>query len=115
MAYGGAERHNAVKAPARKTSPVCLLVRAEARPGAERELKALLADFAFQVRETERGCLAYVVTHAMGSPTHFAAHARFADWSSMQRHAVTPHLARVMPRLDALLVAPVSLEIFLEV
>ena len=113
MAYGGANLSSAKRASA--TAPVCVVIRAEAREGAEEDLEALLADFAFEVRAAERGCTSYVVTHQLGSPRHFAAHVRFASWGSFQRHGVTPHMMRAMPRLNALLAAPVSLEIFLEV
>jgi quinol monooxygenase YgiN len=115
MAFGGAGVRDAVTKRAKTTTPVCVVIRAEARPGAEAELSGLLADFAFKVRAGERGCLAYVVTHELGAPTRFAAHARFADWAAFERHAVTPHMNRAMARLNALLATPVSLEIFLEI
>jgi quinol monooxygenase YgiN len=51
----------------------------------------------------------------MGSRRHFVVHARFVDWRAFQRHAETPHFNRMLPRLTALLAAPVSMEIFLEV
>jgi quinol monooxygenase YgiN len=51
----------------------------------------------------------------MGSPEHFAVHARFQDWSAFEGHAETPHLKRAMPRINALLASPLALEIYLEV
>ncbi|MGD9968725.1 MAG: putative quinol monooxygenase [Hyphomonadaceae bacterium] len=94
---------------------VCVIVRAESRIGAGAELAALLSDLAYSVREDEEGCTSYVLTRMMGSPEHFALHARFVDWRAFEEHAETPHLRRLMPRINALLAAPFTMEIFLEV
>jgi quinol monooxygenase YgiN len=104
--------------PERRPRPqgaICTVVRAQARAGSDVEFAALLSDLAYSVREDERGCTSYVVTRAMGSPEHFAVHARFANWRAFERHAATPHLKRIMPRIDALLASPLAVEIFLEV
>jgi quinol monooxygenase YgiN len=55
------------------------------------------------------------VTRAIGSPHHFAVHARFADWSAFKGHAETPHLERALPRLNALLASPIAMEIYFEI
>lgn len=116
MARGGIDLRMAEQAlrPAPKAASVCALVRAETKPGRADQFEALLGDFAFQVRGEERGCVSYVVTRLLGSDTHFAVHARFASWRSFQRHALTAHMKRALPRLTALLATPISLEIFLE-
>ena len=100
-------------APSRR--PVCVTVRGEAREGAENDFEAILRDLAFSVDAEEPDCTSYVITRQMGSHRHFVVHARFIDWRAFQRHAETPHFNRVLPRLSALLAAPVSMEIFLEV
>lgn len=100
-------------APSRR--PVCVTVRGEAREGAEDEFEALLKDLAFSVEADEPGCTSYVLTRQMGSLQHFVVHARFVDWRAFKRHAETPHFNQMLPRLTALLAAPVSMEIFLEV
>ena len=100
-------------APSRR--PVCVTVRSETRDGAADEFEALLKDLAFSVEADEPGCTSYVLTRQMGSHRHFVVHARFIDWRAFQRHAETPHFNRMLPRLTALLAAPVSMEIFLEV
>jgi quinol monooxygenase YgiN len=94
---------------------VCLLVRAEARAGADEEVARLLAELAEGVRADEPACTSYVVTRMMGSSTHFAVHARFVSWHAFNAHAETPHLTHVLPRLTALLATPISMELFLEV
>lgn len=94
---------------------VCAVVRAQTRDGADIEFEHLLNAFAHNVRSDEPGCSSYVITRMMGSRTHFAAHARFASWAAFEQHAETAHMERVLPRLNALLATPVSLEIFLEV
>ncbi|MGQ0534105.1 MAG: putative quinol monooxygenase [Caulobacteraceae bacterium] len=104
--------------PQRQATPegaVCALLRAQAREGSGAEFAALLSDLAYSVREDEDGCLSYVVTRMMGSPELFAVHARFADWRAFEGHAETQHLKRLMPRINALLAAPLAMEIFLEV
>ena len=100
--------------PERRAASVCALMRAQAKPGRADQFEALLGDFAFQVRAEERGCVSYVITRLLGSESHFAVHARFAGWHSFQRHALTAHMKRALPRLTALLATPISLEIFLE-
>jgi quinol monooxygenase YgiN len=100
---------------ARSAQAVCAIVRAETRVGADLEFEALLGDLAHRVRAEEPGCNAYVVSRMLGSRQHFAVHARFASWRAFARHAETEHLTRLLPRLTALLAAPISLEIFFEV
>ena len=103
----------------RKSTPpagaICAVVRAQVRDGSGENFAALLGDLAYRVRAEEVGCTSYVVTRAMGSPEHFAIHARFADWQAFEGHADTEHLKRMMPRINALLAAPLAMEIFLEV
>lgn len=91
-----------------------MIMRTEAKPGADAKLKWLLAELAQDVRAGEEGCASYVVTHMMGSPTHFAVLAHFTSWEAFEAHAETPHLTRVLPDLTALLAAPISMEICLE-
>jgi quinol monooxygenase YgiN len=94
---------------------ICAVVRVETRDGVDAEFEALLSDLAHRVRAEEDGCMSYVVTRAMGSPQHFAVHARFEDWAAFKGHAETPHLKRAMPRLNALLASPIAMELYLEV
>jgi quinol monooxygenase YgiN len=96
-------------------SAVCAVMRAETKPGLDEEFEALMRDLAFQVRSEEPGCAAYVVTRTLGSRNHFAIHARFEDMAAFNGHAQTSHLLAAMPRLTALLTAPVSMEIFFAV
>lgn len=93
---------------------VCVVIRAETRPGADEDFAELLDELAHDVRADEPGCTDYIVTRMMGSHQHFAVHARFASWDAFSAHAETPHLVRVLPRLSALMTAPISVEIFLE-
>lgn len=94
---------------------VCAVVRVETRAGTGTEFVSILSDLAHRVRNEEDGCTNYSVTRAMGSPDHFAVHARFEDWTAFKDHAETPHLKRAMPRINALLASPLALEIYLEV
>ncbi|MGH6950821.1 MAG: putative quinol monooxygenase [Vitreimonas sp.] len=90
-------------------------MRAHTHPGADGEVEALLRDLSHQVRAGEPGCEAYVVTRVLGSRSHFAIHAQFADMTAFERHAETEHLKQAMPRLSALLAAPLSMELFFAV
>lgn len=96
-------------------SGVCAIFKAETKPGADEDFALLISDLAYHVRNEEPGCESYVVTRAMGSPRHFAVHTRFDDWQAFEAHADTQHMAKLMPRLSALLVQPLAMEIFLEV
>jgi quinol monooxygenase YgiN len=100
---------------ARHAGPVCVVARFEALPGADAALEQSLRAFSLDVRRAEAGCTAYAVTRMIGSPSHFAVHARFADWAAFSGHAKTEHMERALPALTAGLAAPVALEIFLEV
>jgi quinol monooxygenase YgiN len=97
-----------------RTRAVCAIMRIETREGYDEELEGLLNDLAHMVRADEPGCESYIVTRAMGSRSHFAIHTRFADWLAFEHHAETAHLTRLMPRLTALMAAPMAMEIFLE-
>lgn len=94
---------------------VCAIFKAVTKQGADEDFALLISDLAYHVRNEEPGCQSYVVTRAMGSPRHFVIHTRFDDWQAFEAHADTQHMAKLMPRLSALLVAPLAMEIFLEV
>lgn len=94
---------------------ICAVMRVETRDGVGPEFSSLLSDLAHRVRAEEDGCTSYFVTRAMGSPQHFAVHARFQNWAAFEGHAETPHLKRVLPRINALLASPIALELYLEV
>ncbi len=94
---------------------VCAVVRVETLVGKSAEFASLLSDLAHRVRNEEDGCTSYHVTRALGSPDHFAVHARFADWTAFKGHADTAHLKRAMPRINALLASPIAMELYLEV
>lgn len=100
---------------ARHQGAVCVVARLEAAVGAEAALGRALGAFAAVVRAEETACTSYYVTHHAGAPTHFAVHVRFADWAAFKAHPETPHMARALPRISALLAAPMALEIFFEV
>jgi quinol monooxygenase YgiN len=102
-------------AAARGEAKVCMIVRGEAREGADEAVEQLLADFAHMVRAHEPGCRGYFIARAVGSRLHFAAHARFNGWIALRRHAASKHMQDLLPHLMAQLAAPVSLEVFLEV
>jgi quinol monooxygenase YgiN len=91
---------------------VCALLHYAGRQDAEQDLSALLTEFVDQASAEEPGLLSYVVTQAMGSSTHFVVHAQFTDWSAFEAHAETPHMQRFLPRLTALLAAPISMELY---
>ncbi|MBC7768748.1 MAG: antibiotic biosynthesis monooxygenase [Phycisphaerales bacterium] len=94
---------------------VCAVLKAETHPGLDEDFETLLRDFASEVRDAEIGCDSYVVTRMIGSRNHFAVHAQFTNMEAFERHADTKHLAEAMPRLSAMLAAPLSMEIFFAV
>lgn len=110
-----AEPSHSWPAAAPKARGVCAIMRAETKTGQDDAFESIIGDLAHMVRNDEPGCDSYVVTRALGSRAHFAVHARFSDWSAFEGHADTEHMQRLMPRLSALLAAPISMEIFFEV
>jgi len=115
MDFGGVPQRSLGPAGARKAAGVCVIVRAETKPGADEEFERLLSELAQSVRAKEPGCLSYAVTRELGTRGCFAVHARFAGWLSFHRHAQTAHMKAFMPRLMALMAAGVAMELFLEV
>jgi quinol monooxygenase YgiN len=115
MNYNWRDLRSADVPEARGNGCVCIVVKAEAKAGLDAEFARLLSDFAHAVRSDEPGCTAYSATRMLGSPTHFAVHARFEDRPALEAHAETPHMKAALPRLMALLASEVSLEIFLEI
>lgn len=96
-------------------SAVCMIVRVETLPGADGDFIRLMADLQQRVRTQEPSCTAYTVTRMIGSSEHFAVHARFTGWRAFVRHSELAHVKAALPALMALLAAPPSLELFLEV
>lgn len=96
------------------SAAVCLVVRAEARDGAEERVGKLLREFAYQVRNDELGCDSYTVTRLIGADAHFAAHARFIDFDSFRAHGETEHLESLLERLTPHLASPFAMEIYFE-
>ena len=95
-----------------ETRVVCVLLHYAGKDGAAESLQTLLGDFVNHARAEEPGLLSYVVTQALGSQTHFVVHAQFTDWGAFEAHAETPHMQRFLPRLTALLAAPISMELY---
>ncbi len=98
-----------------RTRAVCAVLRFETNVGKDEDFEALMSDLAYRVSIDEDGCTSYVLTRMIGSRRHFAVHARFADLNAFNAHAETEHLTQLMPRLTALLAAPIAIEIFYEV
>ncbi|HRP12692.1 MAG TPA: antibiotic biosynthesis monooxygenase, partial [Terricaulis sp.] len=86
-----------------------MVARIEAAPGAASAVAQGLAALAAAVRAGEAGCTSYYVTHSIGAPQHFAAHARFSDWAAFKAHAETAHMEAALARITPRLAAPVSL------
>ncbi len=103
---------SAARAP---SGAICVTVRLEALPGFDQRVAQMMAQFAVRVEADEPGCTYYAVTRQIGSPRHFAAHARFADWDAFNAHADTTHMLVALPELTAALAAPIALEIFVEI
>lgn len=103
---------NAPRAP---SGAICVTVRLEALPHCDARVAQMMAEFAAHVEADEPGCTYYAVTRQIGSPRHFAAHARFADWDAFNAHADTAHMQAALPELTAALAAPIALEIFIEI
>jgi quinol monooxygenase YgiN len=115
MNYNWRDLRSSEARDTREDACVCIVAKAEAKAGLDVEFEGLLSDFANAVRSDEPGCTAYSATRMMGSLTHFAVHARFADWRALEAHAETAHMKAALPRLMALLASEVSLELFLEI
>ncbi len=77
------------------TTPVTVIARAHARPGAETELRNLLLTLVEPTRR-EPGCLQYEFYQSTDDPRAFAFVESWRSPADLERHLAAPHLQEVL-------------------
>jgi len=90
---------------------VTLLVRLQARPGAEERLAAVLSEVA-EASRAEPGCGAFLAHRSPEDGSAFLLYERWADEAAMQLHRATEHFARAIAEFPALLVGERTREVW---
>ena len=81
--------------------------RFRARPGAERDLEAALAEVVGPSSQ-EPGCLEIRAFRSTRDPRLFYIHSRWVDEAAFDRHAELPHTVRFIERAQALIDHPLD-------
>jgi quinol monooxygenase YgiN len=76
----------------------------QARPGKEADLRAALISLLAPTRK-EPGCISYDVHQSVDDPAKFLFHENWQSKEALDRHMRSPHLQKLVPRVDELCVA----------
>ena len=72
-----------------------------ARPGKETELRDALIGLLAPTRK-EPGCLSYDLHQSVDDPARLLMYETWKDQAAIQAHMVSPHVEKLLPRVDAL-------------
>jgi quinol monooxygenase YgiN len=76
----------------------------QARPGKEAELRAALTGLLAPTRQ-EPGCLNYDLHQSAQEPAKFLFHENWTDQAALDAHLKSPHIQKLLPRVDELCTA----------
>lgn len=76
----------------------------QARPGKESELRAALTGLLAPTRQ-EPGCLNYDLHQSPQEPAKFLFHENWTDQAALDAHLKSPHIQKLLPRVDELCTA----------
>ena len=76
----------------------------QARPGKEAALREVLLGLLTPTRK-EAGCLNYDLHELPGDPARFLFHENWTGKEALDAHMQTPHVQKLLPRVDELCVA----------
>jgi quinol monooxygenase YgiN len=76
----------------------------QARPGKEAELRAALTGLLAPTRQ-EPGCLNYDLHQSVQEPAKFLFHENWTDQAALDAHLKSPHIQKLLPRVDELCTA----------
>jgi len=96
------------------TQPFTLLVRFQAKEGAEDKLEAAFAK-AIKLTRSEKGCLAYDLNRDVKMPTHYVLYERWQNLASLEAHLQSAHIAALFIELSESRAAPAEAQILLPV
>lgn len=84
--------------------PVTVTATFQARPGKESELRAVLLGLLSPTRQ-EPGCLNYDLHQSPDDPAKFLFHENWTSKAALDVHLQSPHIKKLLPRVDELCVA----------
>ncbi len=76
----------------------------QARPGKEAELRVALTGLLVPTRQ-EPGCLNYDLHQSPQEPAKFLFHENWTDQAALDAHLKSPHIQKLLPRVDELCTA----------
>jgi quinol monooxygenase YgiN len=76
----------------------------QAKPGKENELRAALIGLVGPTRK-EAGCLSYDLHASPEDPAKFLFHENWTGKAALDEHMQTPHIQKLLPRVNELCVA----------
>ena len=94
--------------------PFTLLVRFQAKEGAEAKLETAFAQ-ATKLTLKEKGCLRYELNRDPKMPGHYVLYERWQDVPSLEAHLNSNHIATLLSELNELRAAPPEAQVLLPV
>jgi quinol monooxygenase YgiN len=94
------------------SKPFTLLVRFQAKEGAEAKLEAAFVR-ATKLTLKEKGCLRYELNRDPKMPTHYVLYERWQDLPSLEAHLQSSHIATLLQELNESRAAPPEAQILL--
>ncbi|GIW86569.1 MAG: hypothetical protein KatS3mg108_0893 [Isosphaeraceae bacterium] len=94
------------------SKPFVMVIRIEVRPGKGPELERAFAPAVAATRR-EKGCLAYDLARAAGSPESYILYERWASLDDLKAHLETPHITELLPKLGEITAEPVQMDLYL--
>lgn len=98
----------------RTDKAVRVLAFLKAKPGKRNELEEMLKTLIPPTR-SEPGNIAYVMHRSTANPDELLFDEIWVDMKSLEDHLKTPHMQAALPKIQALLDAPLRIETYSEV
>ncbi len=83
---------------------ITIIATFRAKPGKENELRAALIGLLAPTRK-EAGCVSYDLHSSSEDPAKFLFHENWASKAAIDAHMKSPHIQKLLPRVNELCVA----------
>lgn len=93
---------------------ICVIARAKAKPGKEKELEAALQAVVGPTRK-EAGCKVYVLQQGWDDKAFYQVNETWASREHWEAHLKTPHIQTLFQKIPDLLTAAPEMLVFREV
>lgn len=93
---------------------ITVVATLRAQAGKETELAEACKELARQVREKEEGCLMYIAHQSVEEPGKIVFFEKYRDVDAQKTHRHTPYFREAGLRFQALLAAPIEVQVLSE-